>query len=206
MSWKMSLALATVVLCATSVGTQAETRTGGVDREALPALRATSMDDEGRRRTITVELRLLNREDYQVVRRPSASSVTLGFPATRIVTRDGRRVRVRARPCALSTFRLSVVGGTADPATVARAHEPQAQKESVETEESRVVAVSRLRTEIVDNSRTLTVDGVRAARVGSGTTVSRLVLTGRTLRQGYPCATANRYTLGPDLEDSLKIG
>jgi hypothetical protein len=74
----------------------------------------------------------LRTDDFQLLRRPSRSSITLGFPATERVTRNGRRVTVKAKPCATVTYRLAIAAGTADPLAAVRAAVPDATIEGTE--------------------------------------------------------------------------
>jgi hypothetical protein len=163
----------------------------------------------------------LRTDDFQLIKRPSRASITLGYPKTERVTRHGRRVTVNAKPCAIVTYRLSIAPGSSDPLTVVRSAVPDAGIEGTE----RFVKIG----ETVDTTGPVR----RAWRIASsidkagllsshGQSVEQLrpqdpfgppvdalrtiTFSARMLRIGEACGGANSYTLGPGATSPIQLG
>jgi len=186
----------------------------------FPALVAGATTDTGQPFGTSMRLQVRT-DDFQQIKRSSRSSITLGFPATERVTRRGRRVTVKAKPCATVTYRLAIAPGTADPLEAVRAAVPVAGSEGTE----RGVRIG----EPVDEAGPVR----RAWRIArsfdtkgrlssSGTSVEQLLpadpfgppvnalrtvtFSARMLRLGGACGGADSFTLGPGVENAVRLG
>ena len=191
---------AAVVVAAAALASPAH-----ADRNAareLPTLRATTqIPGSAPTFATTVSLSTLDATQFQVLARPSKSSVVLGYPAR--------------NPCARTKVTLRLKPVDADPLTYVRAALATADGEGQETqalgpdlplgaERSRAWRTNG----DIEGSRTLVLAGVSATRVTKGGQKMLQVLSfaGRTTKQQLECATGNRFTIGPRFVDMLRLG
>ncbi|MCU0313244.1 MAG: hypothetical protein MUC84_04190, partial [Solirubrobacteraceae bacterium] len=110
----LALALATAAVSATGAAPSPALAT--VKDRPLPSLLASAKNAAtGRPVAKRMRLDLLDPRAFRVVRRPSAASVTLGWPAD--------------RPCAFTSFRLSILPDGTDADATARGVVPVAEGE-----------------------------------------------------------------------------
>jgi hypothetical protein len=163
----------------------------------------------------------LRTDDFQLLRRPSRSSITLGFPATERVTRNGRRVTVKAKPCATVTYRLAIAAGTADPLAAIRAAVPDA---TIEGTQRRVRIGEPVDTTVPPRRAWRLADSFDAkGRLSRhGTSIEQLLpadpfgppvaalrtisFKARMLHLGGACGGADSFTLGPGVQNAVQLG
>jgi hypothetical protein len=186
----------------------------------FPALVAGAVAENGQ--SFGASLRLpLRRVDFQLVRRSSRSSITLGYPATERAIRHGRAVRVRARPCAIVSYHLAIAAGTADPLARVRVAVPDAGSEGTE------------RRVIIGQPVDITGPPRRAWRIAAafsaagllserGTSIEQLLpsdpfgppvsalrtitMRARMLHHGGACGGSDSFTLGPGVDAPVRLG
>jgi hypothetical protein len=177
--------------------------TDAAEKRVLPSLVArATLPQTGAYVAKRLRLRLLDPRAFRVVRRPSAASVTLGWPA--------------ARPCALTTLRLSILPGTANAGDATRAVVPTAARQGTATSQGKftssgtptvfsgawrvwsdIVASSSLRVRAVAATPLLTTYG---DPVGG---LLLLRLDARTLRGQNRCSGPDVFQIGPNLIDTI---
>ncbi|WP_205695602.1 hypothetical protein [Conexibacter sp. SYSU D00693] len=181
---------------------------GATPAPNVGTLRASADLGPSGRQTTSITLTRLLRRDFQVLRR-TASSVTLGYPATETVRRNGISRRVRARPCARATIRLALVAGN-DAVAFVRQALPTARDEGTVTSATSskplgqgptAVGAWRLSSAIEDSSR-LVEAGVAARPLRPGG-LRVLSFSARMVRVGGVCGGTNTFTVGPGLVDTL---
>ncbi|WP_205696540.1 hypothetical protein [Conexibacter sp. SYSU D00693] len=186
----------------------------------FPALVAGAKTDSGG--SFGTSLRLpLRTDDFQLIRRTSRSSITLGFPKSERVTRKGRRVTVKAKPCATVTYRLSIRPGRADPLTVVRQAVPDAGTEGTERgvrvgEPVETQGPPRRAWRIAnsfDSKGRLHSHGrsveqlLPADPFGPPVDALRTItFTARMLHLGGACGGADSFTLGPGVPSPVELG
>lgn len=166
----------------------------------LPNLLAKAKKPTGENMARRLRFDLLDPAQFKVVRRPSAASVTLGWPAD--------------RPCAFTTYTLSIHLDQEDTDAAARAVVPTAEQEGTASRQGRTVDRApvalrgfwRISSAIIRSSE-LRVSAVATTpfvdmysyKVGG---LLRLRMTSRT-NKNYPCATANQFRIGPHLTQTV---
>lgn len=146
---------------------------------------------------------LLAPQAFRVVRQPSASSLTLGWPA--------------AQPCAFTTFRLSILPSASDADAATQAVVPVAEGQGTSAwlggttgDATRPVlrGAWRVHSEIVTNDR-LTVSAAAAwplteryAHPVGG--LVQLRAQARTVPRGR-CRGTNQFTVGPNVIDTVEL-
>jgi hypothetical protein len=182
----------------------------GASRHSLPTLRASATFPGGEKHAVKLEFSLLDRHDFRVLTRTSASSLTLGYPR-----------KDHAKICAKATYRLRLVPGAADAVAYVRGALPQAKDEGVVTSATggRVLGEPgatttrawRLYHDIRRSSR-LVVKGVAASPVsvstghGSEAALRVLTLSAKMIHAGGACGGTNTFTVGPGILETLAIG
>jgi hypothetical protein len=175
---------------------------GAAERSSLPSLLArATVPETGAVVAKRVHLRLLNPHAFRVVRRSSASTVTLGWPAQ--------------RPCALTTLRLSILPAASDADAATRAVVSVADRRGTSTSQGKLsvdgtrasltgawramsdITSNRLRVRAVAATPLLTTYG---DPVGG---LLQLRLDGRTIRGQNRCSGPNVFRLGPNLIDTI---
>jgi len=169
----------------------------------LPSLLARATNPAtGAKLAKRIELRLLDPSAFRVVRRPSASSVTLGWPAV--------------HSCALTTLRLSVLPAASDTDAAAHAVVAAPDRQGTATWMGTAGAGGTrptyngtwlTHTDILDNTRlkvaavadTPLLDDYGVAAGG----VVQLRLDGHSTVSPSRCAGTNRFQLGPNLLDTI---
>lgn len=167
--------------------------------KALPTLLAKAPDSGVAKR---IELGLLDPAQFRVVRRPSAASVTLGWPAR--------------RPCALTTLTLAILLGQSDAAAAARAVVPEATAEGSATRRGKLNAdgTQPVFTGAWRQHSTIEASSVLRVRAVAATPLLgrygdpaggllQLRLDGRTVRGSNRCSGPNVFRLGPNLAETI---
>jgi hypothetical protein len=172
-------------------------------RTTLPSLLArAAVPGTGTIHAKRVSLGLLNPQSFRVIRRSSASSVTLGWPA--------------AHPCAVTTLHLSILPTATDADAATRALVPVADQQGTATRLGTLNAAGtrpsyvgawRAKSDIVD-SRSLRVQAVAATPLLTtyGESVGGLLqlrLDGRTTPGNNRCSGPNVFQLGPNLIQTI---
>jgi hypothetical protein len=172
-------------------------------RTTLPSLLArASVPGTGTIHAKRVALGLLSPPSFRVIRRSSASSVTLGWPA--------------ARPCAVTTLRLSILPTATDADAATRALVPVADQQGTAARlgtlttagtRSSYVGAWRARSDIVEG-RSLRVRAVAATPLLTryGQSVGGLLqlrLDGHTVAGQNRCSGPNVFQLGPNLIQTI---
>ncbi len=165
----------------------------------LPTLLAKAPDSRVAKR---FELGLLDPAQFRVVRRPSAASVTLGWPAR--------------RPCAFTTLTLAILSGQSDAAAAARAVVREATAEGSATRQGKLNAEGTREVftgawrqlSTIEASSVLRVRAVAATplldRYGDAVGgLLQLRLDGRTVRGSNRCSGPNVFRLGPNLVETV---
>ena len=165
----------------------------------LPDLLAKAPDSAVAKR---MELGLLDPARFRVVRRPSAASVTLGWPAR--------------RPCAFTTLTLAILPGQSDAAAAARAVVGEATAEGTATRQGKldtdgtrqVLTGAWRQRSTIEASSVLRVRAVAAtplvSRYGDAAGgLLQLRLDGRTVRGSNRCSGPNVFRLGPNLVETV---
>jgi hypothetical protein len=168
----------------------------------------------------TLPTTALSTTDLQLLGRSSASSLEVGYPATRNVESHGHLKAVKTTACAKTTYHLRIVADQRDALTIARADLPGAQTEGSEaTTPSLNTALDpaapltpsrawRVKTTIQGTFRaeqqgvsvdTMTLGGKKVARIL--TTTSRIASKGADR-----CATGSAYQFGPTTIDLVRLG
>lgn len=170
----------------------------------LPTLRTTATIAG---RTVSTELTLapLRRTDFDVLARPSAASVTLGWPAT---TRS-RTGRILSRPCERLTYRLATVAAdtTQSPEQLTASVLPTAQEKGTHSSSVRGGTLDgawRALTNI-ENSDTLVVSGLAVRQLSTGDASARLTLNARSFGSSSSCAGASSFRLAPGATSVLQL-
>jgi hypothetical protein len=172
-------------------------------KRVLPSLVArATLPQTGAHVAKRLRLRLLDPRAFRVARRPSAASVTLGWPA--------------ARPCALTTLRLSILPGAADAGDATRAVVPIAARQGTATSQGKLTSSGtptvfsgawRVWSDIAASS-SLRVRAVAATPLLTtyGDPVGGLLLLrldARTLRGQNRCSGPDVFQIGPNLIDTI---
>jgi hypothetical protein len=168
----------------------------------------------------TLPTTALSTTDLQLLGRPSAASLEVGYPATRNVESHGHLKAVKTTACAKTTYHLRLVADQRDALTIARTDLPGAQIEGSEA------ATPSLNTPLdppasIPASRAwrvkTTIQGTFKAE-RQGVSVDTMVLGGRPVariltttsriasRQADRCATGSAYQFGPTTIDLIRLG
>jgi hypothetical protein len=169
----------------------------------LPSLLArVTVPTTGAKVAKRVRLNLLDPSAFRVLSRPSAASVTLGWPA--------------AHPCAQTTLRLAILPGASDADAAAHAVIPAPDRQGTASWTGNAGAGGTrptyngtwlAHTDILNNTK-LQVAAVAdkpllddyGAAVGG---LLQLRLDGHTTTSPSQCAGANRFQLGPNLLETI---
>ena len=150
-----------------------------------------------------------SRETFQLLERPSASTVVLGYPAFETRRVNGKRRRVRATPCARTRLTLSLQPPVADPLAYVREVVPTATTEGqrIDTPFTSPPVAAWRQFGTIENSRTLRIRAVAARRYTRDTVqgLIRLDMEARTLGRRLPCVSTSRFTIGPNLDSVLTL-
>lgn len=170
----------------------------------LPSLLAKAVNPAtGAPEAKRLRLDLLNPKAFRVVRRPSAASVTLGWPAQ--------------QPCAFTTFRLSILPAASDAEAVARAVVPVAEGEGRTawlgattggTTRPTLTGAWRVHSELPHGDR-MTMSAVAATPLVDryGHPVGGLVqlsAQGRTVPKTR-CSGTNQFSIGPNVISTVQV-
>jgi hypothetical protein len=191
--------IATFALLTAGIGIGAP----GVAGAASPFRLSASATIGGSRVSVSRTLSTLHSDDLQVVKH-DRSSITVGYPAVTRKLVKGKRRTVKAKPCAITTFRLGVVAGD-NPASFVATAIPDATRQGLVTElpSNRVSMAWRL-FDTIKQSSFLYADGIAATPARKGA-LSTLTMHGHMTRINDTCGGTNSFTLGPPIIPTLML-
>jgi hypothetical protein len=168
----------------------------------------------------TLPTTALSTTDLQLLTRTSASSLEVGYPATRNVESHGRLKPVKTAACAKTTYHLRLVADQRDALTIARADLPGAQLEGSEALSPSVNTpldpAAPLTPSRAWREKTTIQGTFKAER--QGVSVDTMVLGGKRFARiltttsriaskvADRCATGSAFQFGPTTMDLIRLG
>jgi hypothetical protein len=136
-------------------------------------------------------------DEFRVIKRPSRSSLTLGWP--------------KARPCAHVTYKLLFRFATVDPLTVVRADLPNAFDEGTESAGGVLRRAWRIDSSIRNSLLTSSGESVEQLSPSDpfgpiAPAVRTITMKARMEKPGGRCGGTNFFRLGPGVESVIKLG